>query len=61
MTAPLTERQRALKTAVTSRSSDTAEQMMLIATLARTVGASERDVRTVREILLEGHVRECRS
>lgn len=59
--AELTERQRALHGAVVSRSSATAEQMILITTLARTVGASERDVRTVRDVLLAGHIRECRS
>ena len=55
-----TERERKLFAAVTARASNVSEQLMLLRVEANRVGASERDVRAVRERLLEGHLRECR-
>lgn len=55
-----TERERQLYAAVTTRASNVAEQLMLLRVEAARTGASERDLRAVRERLLAGHVRECR-
>lgn len=59
-TATLTERQRRLLSSVTRRASHVSEQTMLLTVEAGRVGASEADLRAVREVLLAGHVKECR-
>lgn len=56
----LTARQRELHTAVVTRASATDEQLLMLYPCANRVGASEADVRAVREVLLEGHLRECK-
>lgn len=53
------QRERQLHAAVVSRASSVAEQLLILRVEAGRTGASERDVRAVRERLLEGHVREC--
>jgi len=51
---PPTDRQRKLHDSITARSSNVSEQLALLTVQANRVGASERDVRAVRERLLEG-------
>lgn len=58
-TSQLSERGCALYAAVVRRSSDIGEQVALITTLARTVGASTRDMDAVRELVVEPATREC--
>lgn len=53
------ERERKLHAAVTSRASNVDDQLAILRTEATRVGASERDVRAVRERLLTHRVKEC--
>lgn len=56
--AKLTPRQQALHDSVVLRATSTDEQLLLLITQAGRVGASEKDVRVVREVLLLGHITE---
>jgi hypothetical protein len=56
----LTDRQRKLHAATVAGASHIAEQLLMLTVQANRVGASERDVRVIRELLLAGHVRECK-
>ena len=58
-TSGFTPRQRDLFVAVMARTSAVNEALVLIHTLARTVGASGRDVETVKTAILAPHIREC--
>jgi len=56
--AGVTDRQRKLHASITVRSSNVPEQLALLIVQANRVGASEADVRAVRERLLADHVNE---
>jgi len=58
-TRNFTDRQRQLYAAVLARTSAVDEALLFITILARTVGASTRDIETVRAAILAPHVREC--
>ncbi len=55
----LTDRQRQLHAEVVKSATAVQERLLMLTVHATRVGASERDVTVVREVLLEGHVREC--
>jgi len=57
---PATDRQRKLLASVKARASHVQDQLLILPVEAGRIGASEADVRAVRERLLDGHVRECR-
>lgn len=55
----LTDRQRQLLATVRIRASHITEQMLILPVEAGRTGASEADLRAVREVLLAGHIKEC--
>lgn len=56
----LTERQRKLLASVALRASTLDAQRLILPVEASRIGASETDVRTIREVLQSGAVKDCR-